>query len=348
MVKEELEKRLKGIFRFLSKYSMGLIDDKKPPLPHVYFSDTDIVDKLTDMFDSDILAAIAKGEVGIASLEVFEKDKFLDFFADLQQIHLDHDLTKVQTVFEEFRPDLVLDICSGDGEATSTTYKLITQINQHPFRLYAMEQDVQAQMKAMLRSTDNIEYVLGRLTSDGEIISIPEDLTQFTYKKLQEGFMEAKGRKTVVALNACGFLSDHVAKYASKNNIDSFCISRCHYNWLEYRPWFIPTNPEIPMTDHLVSKLSSEHRIELELTQATMSMDFIDPENPFESLLSEFFKIGPTERATDPRVANLLLYDLIKQAITIDLALQMNSHDYNVVVVRWGKDYAAYGSKHNK
>jgi len=321
MRRKKLEGKLEDCVSFLRKYARSAFVDGVSMDPFVYFDDEQLAGELVKdpvLFRRVVSGIVHPGSIGSSGLTDFIEDYEKVWQADSSMSHSYY----IASCFLFLHPKVIFDMCCGDGTFTEGFAKIMKVLQKT--KVVAIDRDMDSLTTAVQKDIKYADFILGEVNEKGKVVAPDCDRTIYV---LGDDVLNTRGNRFVFSSNACGFAADYVAKFVAVNSIDYFDIRRCHYSHLEGRAAYSDLLSEIPMDWYILDMLKQSEKVVEARELMRKSGDQVD-----------FMPIEIT-----PMGANVLLADVYRKAMSLDLALEMTSHGYDADVCRSGGKYVVYG-----
>jgi hypothetical protein len=346
MVKDRLEERLVRIAEFLTKHST-LFDGRGPSEQGHYFRDPDIALHLAS--NPELVRALSRGTTKFPPVGNDVRGKFREFWGEYGRVWLDDDSMDTSIALFSSKPDLVFDMSVRDGTFSRTVVGNLREMHNEDVKLVALDKCAGEVLDASSNPMPNAHYVGGEITEGGIIREACTKCVAEPVAPYRQELIEVDGKRAVIAIGACSYLSDYIAQFVVKHEFDYFTIVRCCYPQMQGREFLTKFEPEILFNEEVAYLLSGDQE---EMEQRA---------SPSPGLLGTALSVlGPLTRRSpqligSKSVGNLLFSDLFRQAVSLDFALHMKGRGYDVGVERFRSNaserwesteyYTVYGLK---
>lgn len=340
-MQEELEDRLNKLVDFLKNNTSGLFGRWNPLRRGIYFWDTTIAKVFT--FNEKETIALTQGRLDIAKTDKTSGNKHIDrFFAQYREVYLPVTQSKSIELIIDSKPDDIIDVPTGDGRLTLAYINIIRSESRRSIPLICIEQNEESLIAAKRIKPPNSQYFLGKIVKGGTIEGLVPHLDT-SLKTYKDGILERGKRYALIAMFACNQLSDYIGEFIVKNDIDSFVIYRCCYGGLAKREYFTDINAALPINQKVCSILSKkdQHKNQSDTHLA--------------ALYAWLFKGDKAFTNRRMKRSNVIIADQTRHLISLDLAVYLKRHGYEVRIERLfdleGKGfdkYIVYGRKSNR
>lgn len=367
MDSSSLEARIRNIADFFRRYSIGIVDDRKPEVLQCYSSQMDIAGVL-GLFASEVNAA-SKG-FKFPSFPEWLDGKMSAFIRQFREIWVGPKNTSYLGL-ASVKPSLIVDIGTGNGKTTFEYMRALSAFWKG-FSLTCIDQDAEALRTASHRKK-RATFCAGELTSDGTIgnrSTIYAGGGMYGYLSDVPSVFTSSDTKALTALNLCGVNSDFAAAYGITNGFDFIAIARCCYDQLNGtchtspREWYTPVGRQI--TYNLLRGLDSEFKgnylsmdvinaKDLTTAEASRGRKVCSEGSEAVSVILNgrvkgvlsvgCFEYNHITTYSPVRAANLIFADLFRLAVSLDLAARIADAGYDADVERFEGRYLVHATK---
>jgi len=331
MGQHDYGKRLRDVYAFLDRHTTGLVSGR--PRGNSFFRDRKM--------ESEVARDIAKlmgylhGDLRIKEVrQMMSGNASRTVLNQLKPFCIrDHSSNATQQI-RKLRPELLVDICGGDGHNAHGLSCEIDQVCDHQTDILGIERcsnkvatanfnyaEIRKERLAAGKPTREARYVLGKIQKGGIIEQDGCSTCQPGQDFFTEDMIQRDGARVVLAHRVCNALADHAAEFVVRNGIEYFMILRCCYDKMGDRETMSQVGKQYPLTEGMVSIADLEPKDSFDILSEDIG-----------GLLGSLFS-GQMPSTGDPvKRANSFLAHFIRLIPSLDLAAFMEEKGYRAFV----------------
>lgn len=332
MTLNKYQKTVLDIIELFRRHTVGFVDENVPDLDKVYL-DMPIAIDIAEEPERMRFALDTQYELP-DSID----QKTRQFLTEAKHLYnMLHKSNKHREALVAQRPDVLVDICHGDGDRSRSYVSDLRRLWGSDIPLIAIDARAKELAKARDCAIPNTTYVLGTVSKNGSIEPECSSCSDTGVIEFSEELLVQYESKGLFAYHACDHVSDSIAKFCIKNDFDYFAIVRCCYDQLGERGFL--SMPEISPLDHRVTSIiGSQHE--------KIAFDDHAFGSAMERILPKIIGTdGQKMYAGRLKVGNILLARLAAHAICHDLAGFMELNGYDAGVEKSYGEIVVHGSK---